>query len=429
MWAIDVRRGAGEPIAQIPVVREPSCLAVTPNERQVVVANLLPDGRATENTITVSLHSPSGFFPAIAAGVPYHPSHPDMPADEVMPLPPAPVYGVGPWTVIEYQVGDRAVLEPNPLFEGRQPSSERVVIRYFDTESEAIDALVRGAVDIAWPVAPLDSAGIRAFPTDSGPIRVLVINHALAPTDDPTVRRALAAAVDRTALEEELAPTGLMLQSPIPPRFLGAAQPFSANGDADAAAQMLSEAGYTRGEPLRVKLGYPSDQYGDAAPIAMSVVAEQWEATGLIEVELETADWEIYVSQLLAGDTYGAALVGWTVDYYDPHPFVEPFTLFGGLGTNVTDADTGEATDGLSDPQLLDMIDAAAAEVNQGVRADLYQQIQDIWAADVVTIPLWTEPAWVAYREGVSADPDAPFAEALNIGPTGFLDYALLQSG
>ena len=51
VWAIDLTQAPGVPLAQIPVVREPSCLAVTPDERFVVATNLLPDGAGTDPTL------------------------------------------------------------------------------------------------------------------------------------------------------------------------------------------------------------------------------------------------------------------------------------------------------------------------------------------------------------------------------------------
>ncbi|MFQ5967427.1 MAG: ABC transporter substrate-binding protein, partial [Acidimicrobiia bacterium] len=263
----------------------------------------------------------------------------------------------------------------------------------------------------------------------AGPIRVLVINHTIAPTDSLAVRQALAAAVDREALLTVLGNTGQMLRSPIPPGFLGASTPFAAAGDPQTAVQLLTEAGYSGAAPLEVEISHPSDRYGDTAIAPVAAISDQWEATGLIQVETRTTEWDTYIPQLLAGTFHEIALLGWSVDYFDPNPFVEPFTAFGGLGTNISDPDTGKPTEGLSHPELLDLVGAAASELDQTRRSELYLEIQDLWASDVVTIPLWWEPAWVFYRDGVTSRGESPFSEALNIGPTGFLDYSRLRSG
>ncbi|HEY5578691.1 MAG TPA: hypothetical protein VIL12_03260, partial [Acidimicrobiia bacterium] len=53
---------------------------------------------------------------------------------------------------------------------------------------------------------------------------------------------------------------------------------------------------------------------------------------------------------------------------------------------------------------------------------ELYEQIQSLWASDVVTIPLWLEAPWIFYWEGRGAGPD----EEILVGPTLLLDYSTL---
>ena len=62
-------------------------------------------------------------------------------------------------------------------------------------------------------------------------------------------------------------------------------------------------------------------------------------------------------------------------------------------------------------------------------RATLYGTIQDQWASDVVTIPLWFEPERVFYRDYISGDAAGENANSLNIGPTTDLNYDVLQTG
>ncbi len=52
---IDLGQRPAAAIKQIPVVREPSCLAATPDEQFIVAANLLPLGRGTDPTLSAAL--------------------------------------------------------------------------------------------------------------------------------------------------------------------------------------------------------------------------------------------------------------------------------------------------------------------------------------------------------------------------------------
>ena len=52
---VDLAQGTGKQIKQVPVIREPSSVAVTPDERFVVVANLLAHGPNTEPTLAAKV--------------------------------------------------------------------------------------------------------------------------------------------------------------------------------------------------------------------------------------------------------------------------------------------------------------------------------------------------------------------------------------
>lgn len=53
--AVDLGQSPPRCVRQVPVVREPSCVAVTPDERLVVVANLLPHGVSTDPTLAAEV--------------------------------------------------------------------------------------------------------------------------------------------------------------------------------------------------------------------------------------------------------------------------------------------------------------------------------------------------------------------------------------
>jgi hypothetical protein len=43
-----------------------------------------------------------------------------------------------------------------------------------------------------------------------------------------------------------------------------------------------------------------------------------------------------------------------------------------------------------------------------------------------VTVPLWLEPEYIVYRDGICGDASLPTPESLNIGPTTEFSYSVL---
>jgi peptide/nickel transport system substrate-binding protein len=161
---------------------------------------------------------------------------------------------------------------------------------------------------------------------------------------------------------------------------------------------------------------------------AIQELAEQLTATGAVDVTLRATEWATYLGNVIQGESYAVSFLGWFFDYPDSSNYVEPFALNGGLGTNITDSETGEVAPGLTEPELIANLLAAATETDSAARAALYETIQDQWANDVVTIPLWFEPERVFYRDYISGDSGGANANSLNIGPTTDLNYDVLQT-
>ena len=116
------------------------------------------------------------------------------------------------------------------------------------------------------------------------------------------------------------------------------------------------------------------------------------------------------------------SFLGWFYDYPDPDNYLSPFISNGGLGTMVTDPDTGEVTEGL-DPRLTSLLLEAAATSDPAQRVALYEELQQVYAEEVVTVPLLIIAEHIVYRDGVAGSADFPSAGTLNIGPTVEFNY------
>lgn len=391
-------------------------------------------------TVKFNLSDTWGFFEQLLAGAPYIPSNPTQFGAELNLFPDAPIYGNGPWFIESYTPDEQTVLRPNPLYDGPFPAElDRVIIRYFSTPQAMKDAVAAREIDVAWRILGPDllaelegTEGLNVERINAGPIRYFIVNHTLAPMDDPNVRAAVAYAIDRDEISDRVFAGAVdPLFSQVPPGFLGATEAFDieyAAPDVAAAQAALAASGYTADNPLELDLWYPPEHYGGVVAPAMEVVKEQLEATGAINVTLQAQEWSTYVGAVVGGQDYALSFLGWFYDYPDPDNYLGPFILNGGLGTNVTDPDTGEGIDAQAQ-QLVDLVTEAAAESDPAVRADLYEQAQDIYAELVTTLPLWIEAEHVVYWDDVTPDDAFGSVDTLNIGATIEFNYSTLSLG
>jgi peptide/nickel transport system substrate-binding protein len=396
-----------------------------------------------DTTLVFNLKSAVAYFPQIMASATYIPAHPDtFPQEECVLFPDAPVYGVGPWFISQYTQGEQVVLEPNPHYNGDlQPQVDQIIVRYFADPQTMALAVQNGEIDIAWRILGPEligqlegTEGLSVGTISGGSIRYLIINHTLAPMDDPNVYKAVAASIDRDEISDTVFGGQVEpLYSQVPPGFLGANEAFDtmyASPDLDAAREFLAASGYDEDNPLELELWYPPEHYGASTAAWMEVIEKQLEATGAIDVTLQAQEWSTYVTALTGGEAYTAGVLGWFFDYPDPSNYLDPFVYNGGLGTNVALAaegsDYGEPINDTA-AELVDLLVEADTETDQDRRAELYQQAQEVYADLVVTLPLFFEAEHVVYRDGIGGTDMYATPETLNIGPTLEFNYATLQ--
>ena len=162
--------------------------------------------------------------------------------------------GTGPYKFVEWQRGQRIVLEANPDHWRGAPTPKRLVFRVIPDPSTRAAELKAGGVDIITgpPVAQLKelASGDTTIVTIPA-VRVIAypMNTLQKPLDDVRVRRALNLAVDRETIVKTLLqgygkPTG----QPFIPGGLGydpEIKPYPY--DPAQAKKLLAEAGYANG--------------------------------------------------------------------------------------------------------------------------------------------------------------------------------------
>lgn len=214
--------------------------------------------------------------------------------------------GTGPYTVERFDVGEAIEFRARGDYWGG-PVAHDAAIRYFDDPVSAVNALRVGDADVVWGMQAPQL--INTLPED---IRVevgttnsevlLSMNNQRPPFDDPDVRRAVAYAVDRKAINEVVynglaTDTGGAPVPPTDPWFTGHDYyPF----DPDKARELL------RGRTPDITITVPNRPY---AQEASELLYSQLRDVGF-RVRLDTVEFPaVWLNQVLKGHDYQSSIV------------------------------------------------------------------------------------------------------------------------
>ncbi|GAB4307955.1 MAG: hypothetical protein Kow00117_01210 [Phototrophicales bacterium] len=181
----------------------------------------------------------------------------------------------GPYSLAEWNIGENMVMVKNPNWDGPEPAWDRIVIPFITDSAQMRNALTVGEIDVAFgwsdnlqpDYAAIDNVETIAIPgvySDALWIRMGEIGnsdeHGGTALMDPRVRQAIAHAIDRRSLAEELVAPGVMVPTSwYPPSLWPEDLPFL-EYDPELAAQLLDEAGWVLNEDgIREKDGVTLD--------------------------------------------------------------------------------------------------------------------------------------------------------------------------
>jgi peptide/nickel transport system substrate-binding protein len=226
------------------------------------------------------------------------------------------------------------------------------------------------------------------------------------------LRQAIAASIDREVIVDRVFEgRNIPAYHMVPDGYPYATQPFYdkyGTRDLDMAISLLEGEGYTADNPFVFDLWFPPEHYGTTTADVMQVIKEQLEETGLIQVNLNSMNWAEYVDGFVAGDL-PFFILGWFPDFADPENWLSPFA------SCLQSPDNGV---NYCNEQMDALLLAAASSSDPAEREDLYQQIGELYAEDVPTIPLFWEPEFITYADGV---------EGVVVGPPFEFNYNVLS--
>jgi peptide/nickel transport system substrate-binding protein len=301
------------------------------------------------------------------------------------------IVGTGPYMLEDYQPGTSITLRRFDDYWGEPAQIETVRIQFFEDSAQMKNALDAGEIDLnmnefgpAERASLEGNADVTVFEGPGARIRYIVFDVNQAPFDDPAVRRSISAAIDRERIIEEVFEgAGEPLFSMIPSGFEGA--------HADEMSDLEVE---VSGDPIEFDLWYPLNKYGDTEPDVAETIARSLNETGQFNVTTRSADWATEYASNLSTGTYGAYLLGWYPDYFDPDDYIEPFySSEGFIGF-------------YNNPRMDELITQEQAETDSDARNEIFAEIQVLAAEEMPFVPLYEEAPFAYYRNGLTGVED-----------------------
>lgn len=286
-----------------------------------------------------------------------------------------------------YKVGKRLLRDRVRLVKNEQ---------YFDADSvsiETIDAISTESGNTAlnmyetgqiqWVYDPpsllLDELRDRDdfFPAPMLSVYFYRINVTRPPMNDKRVRKAIAMAIDRDQVVNQITKAGqIPAYTLVPPGIAGYPSIEGFKPDVEEARRLLAQAGYPGGRGFpKLTLLYNTQ----AMHRAIAEVLQQQLLNSLnIKIELQNMEWGSYLDKV-DQINYDVARAGWIADFADPTTFLDLWVTDGAQNS------TGWSNDRFD--QLLD--EAAIAGGQPEKRMQLLAEAEKIFIDELPVIPMY----------------------------------------
>lgn len=298
--------------------------------------------------------------------------------------------GTGPFKFKEWVTGDHVTIVKNPDYWNAEGMAhvDEAIFKPIAEETQILNGLQNGEIDIAQKLAPVDIAAIRANSAlqvidrgESCNAAQISMNHKYKPISNPKIREAIAYAIDKQSYIDAFY-AGLAVPAdnwmPVNTQY---AKPLGLpTHDLDKAKALIAESGET---DLTIDFYYPSDVTRPYMPDPKGLfeaITRDLEAAGFTIVP-HTETWRPdYLDHEYAGN-FEMWLLGWTCDWAGPDNFLK--TAFFGY----VDGAPSTEFDYKNDELEKTMNDALAATDEATAKA-LWEHAQDLLRADLPTVPL-----------------------------------------
>jgi peptide/nickel transport system substrate-binding protein len=151
------------------------------------------------------------------------------------------------------------------------------------------------------------------------------------------------------------------------------------DGNIQKSKELLAKAGFNENNKLKFEFWYTPSHYGDTEVDMAAVLKAQFEATGVMDVSVKSAEWATY-KENWRNQLMPVYLLGWYPDYIDPDNYTAAFA-----GT------AGSKGNGIyfSSEKWDAMFVEEQKDPDEANRAKIFKEIQQMWTDEVPTAPIF----------------------------------------
>jgi peptide/nickel transport system substrate-binding protein len=382
------------------------------------------EGSDNGKTVTVVYKEPFAEWKGIFTGI--------LPAHYVESRPgkwntgldkePEKIPSAGPFIVQNYTQGQSLTLVRNDKYGGTKANLDSIVYRFLPESTTQPAAMQNNEVDFIYPQPQLDLVQqVKALPdvtseTNFGlTFEHFDFNFKNEHLGDLKVRQAIATGlntqelVDRTVKQfsDKAQPLGNRIWLTGQPQYQDHFGQYG-KGDVAGATKLLEEAGYTKGADGI----YAKD--GKKLSVRFSTTAgnKLRETQGeLFQAQMKEIGVDIKIANVDSTKFFGEWLPEGNFDICNFAWVGSPFTLSGSQDTYKTGG--GSNYGQYESKKVDDLFTQALGEIDEAKAAELGNQIDQQITADMATIPLYTKPTFIAWRNTFTGFRD----NATNVGP------------
>lgn len=326
------------------------------------------------------------------------------------------IAGTGPFRIVSYEPEQLIVLERFDDYHGGAPIIEGIERPVIKDPVTRLNKYRTGELDIVM-LERQDIDGIRSNSELAGHLQyfsrpsiwyVSLNSEAFEPFQDRRVRQAIAKAIDKDKIVNELlGGVNQVANSIVPPGVPGFREQTAAlEFDPQAARDLLAQAGYPNGN------GFPALNltFREARPdikIAAEAVAAMLKQNLNIDIRLQTMEWRAFLDRFNSGE-HEFVHMRWMADYLDPQNFLSHMLATYGPENKI----------GYANPEFDRLCRLADSMLDMDERIPLYAQAEDLALQDAAMIPIYFQRDVELHR---------PHVQGLRLSAFGHLPHTTVR--